>query len=362
MQYKEIPKYYLKVPIKGAKTIEKGKWAKQPVKGKIKTGGTTWSTKVKFRGAHILSFPKKSYDLEFSKKQDFNGAVKIHLNAEYVDPSLMRNKLSLDFFREIGVLSPEADYIVLYINNLYQGIYLALESVDKRFLRKRGLPEGSIYYAISENANFSKYNPTTKRKKRSITAGYEIKYDQDHSFNNLRKLMKCILTASENDFPLKIEKLLDVEQYFKWLAGAVCTQNFDGFIHNYALYKNGDSGRFEILPWDYDATWGRDIHGDIMGNRYVPIEGYNSLTARLLLHRPFKRQYKQIMEEVLEDAFTCRALEQKIFQLHKNLRPYLVKDPYKHRSLSLFDDEPDFILDFIKSRNRYLKERLTRLQ
>ena len=33
--------------------------------------------------------------------------------------------------------------------------------------------------------------------------------------------------------------------------------NNDGFTHNYALYRNSETGLFEIIPWDYDATWGR---------------------------------------------------------------------------------------------------------
>ncbi|MED2971283.1 CotH kinase family protein [Fictibacillus sp. B-59209] len=362
MQNNAIPEYNISVPFKGVKWIQKGKWANEAVAGVIKAGDKPYEMLIKYRGAHIRSFPKKSYDLLFMKSQSFFGARRIHLNAEYNDPSLIRNKLSLDFFRDIGVLSPEAQHVTLYINGLYQGVYLQLESVDQKFLKKRGLPAGSIYYAISENANFSKYNPTTGKEKRSVTAGYEIKFDPNKSFNSLRELMHCILNSSEKEFPSRIEPLLDIDQYFRWLAGAVCTQNFDGFIHNYALYKNGENKRFEILPWDYDATWGRDIHGDVMGNKYVPIEGYNTLTARLLLHKPYKRQYKRIMEEILDDAFTCRALEQKILALHQSLRPHLVKDPYKHRSLSIFDEEPEFILAFIKNRNKYLKKRLTRLQ
>ncbi|WHY71082.1 CotH kinase family protein [Fictibacillus enclensis] len=357
-----LPEYRLSVPIKGAKSIEKGRWASQPVKGTLKTENQSYETTVKYRGAHIRKFPKKSYDFVFPSSRMFTGAKRIHMNAEYNDPSLMRNKLSLDFFRDIGVLSPEANHVTLYINGFYQGVYLQLESVDQLFLKKRGLPDGSIYYAISENANFSKYNPTTGKAKRSVTSGYEIKYDPEHSFHHLRKLLNCVLTSTDKEFPTKIEPLLNLESYFRWLGGAVCTQNFDGFIHNYSLYKNGETGQFEIMPWDYDATWGRDIHGDVMENKYVPIEGYNTLTARLLLHGNYRRQYRHVMEQLLEEAFTIESMEWKIEKLYASIRPHIIKDPYKHYSLSKFDKEPEYILAFIKKRNKYLKKRLHRLQ
>lgn len=362
MGRKSIPEYRLTVPIKSTKMIHIGNWANRPVRGKLITEGRAFDTMAAYRGAHIRAFPKKSYDLSFKESNAFAGAVKLHLNAEYSDPSLMRNKLSLDFFRDIGVLSPEAQHILLYINGLYQGVYLELESVDQRFLKKRGLPEGSIYYAISENANFSKYNPTTRKEKRSVVAGYEIKYDRSNSFRPLREMLQCILDSSEEEFPFLIERYLNVKQYMKWLTGAVCTQNFDGFIHNYALYKNGETERFDILPWDYDATWGRDIHGDVMGNKYVPITGYNTLTARLLLHKAFRKQYKKIMEKALEEAFTVKAIERKVETIYDSIREHLVFDPFKHRALSQFDREPEFILNFVKKRNAYLKQNLISLK
>ncbi len=38
----------------------------------------------------------------------------------------------------------------------FRGVYLQLEkSVDENFLKNRGLPSGSIYYAIDDDANFS---------------------------------------------------------------------------------------------------------------------------------------------------------------------------------------------------------------
>ena len=85
----------------------------------------------------------------------------------------------------------------------------------------------------------------------------------------------------------KLVKYLDIDKYLRWLAGVVCTQNFDGFIHNYALYRNSETNLFEITPWDYDGTWGRDLHGRKLDHDFVPISGYNTLTGRLLHIYPY---------------------------------------------------------------------------
>lgn len=54
--------------------------------------------------------------------------------------------------------------------------------------------------------------------------------------------------------------------------------NNDGFTHNYALYRNSKTKLFEIIPWDYDATWGRKVSGGIMEHTYVPIGGKRQTT------------------------------------------------------------------------------------
>ena len=115
---------------------------------------TSYPIEIGYRGSYTRKFRKRSYTLDF-EEGSFYGASKIHLNAEYRDPSLIRNKLSLDFFQDLGVLSPNSQHINLYRNGILKGVYLQLESVDDMFLKKRGLPSGPIYYAVNNDANFS---------------------------------------------------------------------------------------------------------------------------------------------------------------------------------------------------------------
>jgi spore coat protein H len=155
---------------------------------------------------------------------------------------------------------------------------------------------------------------------------------------------------------------VDVDKYLRWLTGVICTQNYDGFVHNYALYRNSASGLFEMIPWDYDGTWGRDCNGKEMRYNYVPIEGYNTLTARILDVPQFRAKYRALIEEVLDTTFTVEALENDIIALHEWIRPSLLNDPYKQEEVEQFDKEPDLIFQFIRKRNEYLKEHLSDLE
>ena len=193
--------------------------------------------------------------IHFGDREKFFGARKIHLNAEYRDPSLIRNKLSLDFFQDLGVLSPDSQHINLFRNGEIKGVYLQLESVDDLFLKKRGLPSGPIYYAINNDANFSLSRDADKPKE-SLLSGYLQATGKPSDDNFLHHLITMINSTPQTEFLNKISQHLNMDKYILWLIGAICTMNNDGFTHNYALYRNSDTCMFEVVPWDYDATLG----------------------------------------------------------------------------------------------------------
>ncbi|WP_261132151.1 CotH kinase family protein [Bacillus sp. Marseille-Q3570] len=356
---RDIPSYEIHIDDDVYKHFLKDVWSEDPVDAELIVGDNKYEIQLLYRGAHIRKVSKKSYQFIFPKVT--SGIKELHLNAEYIDKSLIRNKLSLDFFNSIGVLSPKSNHVLLTINGEFQGVYLQLESVDRYFLKSRNLPKGPIFYAENDNANFSLMSPILEDIKRRFESGYSRKEGDDADTAALGKFVYQINTISQRNFESEIQRYLDVDKYLRWLAGVVCTQNFDGFIHNYALYRRSDTGIFEVIPWDYDATFGRDIHGDEMEYDYIPIDGYNTLTARLLDVSAFRNQYYLILKKILENQFTTDYLGKNISRMYRQLEPHVKKDPHLKRTLKYFQSEPEFILGYIKERNRYLKAHLSDL-
>ncbi|MBM7645109.1 spore coat protein H [Scopulibacillus daqui] len=357
---RDIPLYQIFIHPLDLKELRSDIWCDDPVMAKLIIGKDQYNIDIAYRGAHIRKFKKKSYRVEFPRN-DF-GVKELHLNAEYMDKSLLRNKLSLDFFSSIGILSPKSRYVMLNINGKDQGVYLQLESVDRQFLKIRNLPSGAIYYAEDDDANFSLISPIDEDVKKAFDCGYSRKEGTDEDDRHLKDLIYKINTLPNGDFEKEIVKHIDIDKYLRWLSGVICTQNFDGFVHNYALYRRDDNGLFEIIPWDYDATWGRDINGKIMDYDYIPITGYNTLTARVLDVPSFRKHYRRLLENILNQQFTVGYLKEKILSMHELLRPYVLKDPYIKKDIDIFDEEPKLILAFIKDRNLYLKKHLSDLE
>jgi spore coat protein H len=355
-----VLKYEIFINPKWIQKLDDDIWQDDHVPAVLKIGENRYKIGVNYRGNVIRKKKKKSYHIIFQNPYLVDGAHEIHLNAEYDDISLSRNKLSLDFFNRIGVIAPQSKHILLYINGYCKGIYLELESFDQHLLKKRNLPDGPIIYATNYYANFSLLSPENELKT-SLDEGYTIKYGDDKDLSKLENFIAMINTLSNDEFENEIDKWLDIEQYLTWLSGVVCTQNFDGFIHNYALYLNGETNLFEITPWDYDGTWGRDLHGRKLDHDFVPITGYNTLTGRVLHIYPYRSKYKEILSSILENHFSLETLEPIINEQFQNLQPFIRTDPYIKQNEGLFNKEKAVILKFIKKRSDYLKKMIASL-
>lgn len=354
-----IPIYHLYIHPSDLSEMRRDIWCDDPLPAKLTFDKKKLEIDLAYRGSHIRKSKKKSYHVSFKKPAKYRNAKELHLNSEYRDPSLIRNKLSLDFFSEIGTLSPKSRHVFLKINGKNEGVYLELESVDEHYLASRKLPSGSIFYAIDGDANFSLMSDLDKEVKKSLDSGYEMKFGTERDNFYLQEMILNINTIMRAEFETEIQKYINVDQYLRWLAGVVFTQNYDGFVHNYALYRNGVTGQFEMIPWDYDATWGRDVNGKYMNEDYVRIQGFNTLTARILDVDSYRKNYKTLLLEIMNNQFSTEYMIPKVDRLASIIRPYVLKDPYLKERIDQFDNEPEYIARYIKARSTYIKSQLS---
>jgi spore coat protein H len=331
----------------------KGIWRDNPIPAILTYQRKKHPMSITYRGSYTRKMRKRSYSLFLNEPVHHEHIDTIHLNAEYNDPSLMRNKLALDFFASLGILSPSSSYADIRINRKQKGVYLQLESVDKHFLQNRHLPNGSLYYAINQHANFSLH-----KNKHRLLDGYVRKYGDEKADHDLINFLHTIHTTAQ-EFEQQIPSILHIEDYLRWLVGIVCTQNADGFTHNYALYRNEDSKLISIIPWDYDATWGRKYNGNPLAHDYISIHGQNILTEKLLNISAFRKRYYTLLKDTLNETFTTSFLRPQIEQISDVIYPFIRRDPLIKYTTHLFDEEIEHILTFIRKRNAFLASALT---
>lgn len=294
--------------------LDRNLWNNKFVSATFRIDGGTSPAKVRYRGGHTRGYPKRSYEV-LCKGRTY------HYNADYDDPSLIRNALSFVFFSMLGASAPRAKHVHLYRNGESLGIYLEIEGVERGYFRRRGITVSSLFYAVNNQADFRLLEPEFGESKPSLLAGYEHRFGGETEKQLLERLISGMNRMEGKMAIAFVEKRLDADQYLRWLAGAVLTGNYDGFEQNYALYRDKSSGKFRIVPWDYEGTWGRNCYGVPVASDLVDVTGYNGLSELLLDDPMYRRRYKALLRKALNGPFSERRLLPKARRMISMLTP-----------------------------------------
>lgn len=322
-------------------------------------GGQALPVIARYRGAHSRKFPRRSLQVTLQGARipfgppEGHTVRRIHLNADYIDPTLLRSRLSFALFEALGAPAPVARHVSLTVGEEQAGVYVGLESVDRDFCLRRGWTEGPIFYAINRNANFGLINPFTRQLKEPLEIGYQTVGKADPS--TLRQMLMELNMASMRSFPRLVERWIDVTGYLRWLTVAVYVGNRDGFVHNYALCFSPNVERFRIIPWDYDATFGIDINGRPARVDRVPLEGWNKLTHRILACGRFRDQYRQGFLSALDGHLHPDSVRSLVDRFQQEIAPAVEAD----RGTERFRAGVESLLQWVERRSALLRQSLS---
>lgn len=203
----------------------------------------------RIRGGTSISWPKKSYKIEFNdgfpfQRQPGHSVTEFDFNSTYTDKSYNRAVLHYELNRDAGLPSPDTFHAHLRRNGTFYSVTLYTEQPDRDFLRRTGLnPNGSLYKG-GPGANGD-----------SI-AGYEKKTRDGESFFDLQSLITGL-----NQTGPALERFVfdqvDLPAEVNFMACMAITQNIDGTDKNHFLYRDSEgTGEWRTLPWDLDLSFG----------------------------------------------------------------------------------------------------------
>lgn len=347
-----LPVRSIQIRLSDLRELQRDAWSNRFHPAKFETGGKVYDVQIGIRGGHTRNYEKKSYDIKTDDGRT------LHWNAEYDDPSMIRNALSFDFFNRIGVPSPRTNHIWLVINGEPQGVYLEIESVDRHFFARRGIRYRSLLYAVNDSADFSIIDPDTKSRKKSLLDGYEIVRGPKGTRTKMAGFIKYLNLLSGKKLAAHAAGRLDVDQYLLWLAGAVLTGNYDGFDQNYAIYEHKETRKYRIIPWDYEGTWGRNCYGKPCGSDLVQIQGYNKLTSKLFTFASCRKKYANLLTKLLQNQFTVERIDPVMRDMYQKIAPAIYADHTRKHSYETFQSEPSFIRNYIRERRKIVKSAL----
>lgn len=277
-----------------------------------------------FRGGTSLFLTKKSWHIRLFEEDAFPCGDHILLNAQFRDPSVMRNTLGLLLTRKLGYPAPETEFVTLSINGANMGVYERVERIDRLFYQRNGTGFGPLFKSTDVMGRLVCHYSDTL----GIT-GFEPKVDSE-------PYPQLLLQLIEDSFRGDVSSL-ETEEFIALFAVNTAISDGDGIIKN--VYLHNWQGRWHIYPWDRDATFGNDWTGayqpDWIEKHSLGDIGYFG-AARPLLE---SWSNAQLLNELITASAEVMAVEYPgiIDSLRLEIRDALADDPYYEYSVFQFD-------------------------
>ncbi|WP_158588887.1 CotH kinase family protein [Butyrivibrio sp. XB500-5] len=227
--------------------------------GKLKISGhgnSTWTELMEeFPGQEF----KRSYNISFNEKKSILGmksAGNYVLLSNFYDESELKNYLVLDMARRIGVDNvPDCEYVNLYINGEYRGLYLAAQKIK----------EGNGFLKISSDGYLAKFDYEERVKTEgSVYAETEglfakIQYPSEPDQERLAQIKEdiCKVEDSIKEGEEEFSDLADERSFIKYYLLQEFFENGDADRASQYVYKNGMKDKLVAGPvWDFDLSMG----------------------------------------------------------------------------------------------------------
>lgn len=290
---------------------------RQTVQGTLREGATEFTNvAIHLKGAagSFQSVDKKpgltlNFD-KFAKGQRFHGLQKISLNNSRQDATYITDMLCRELFARIGVPAPRTAHVRVELNGRNLGLYVLTEGWNKQFLKRHFVNAGGNLY----DSGFVK----------DINGPLEVNSgDHPEDRSDLARLEAAALEPDLAARKVKLARLLDLDQFLRFIALDAMMWNWDGYginRNNYRVFHDLDTDHMVFFPHGLDQMF-RKADGPLM-------PGMQGLVARSVLELPeLRRRYLQHAAELTNTVFQLGAITNRVMQLASRIRPLLAGVP-----------------------------------
>ncbi len=246
-------------------------------------GETWWEVGFRYKGNSTLAMgwadgrDDLPFKLDFDEFEDehptldnqrFYGFKQLSFsNNNFFDPSLQREKVTADIFRDAGVPAPHTAYYAVHVDkgdgegSQYWGLYTAIELPDDTLIETQfDDDDGNMYKPAGDGASFAfgSFDELSFDKETNRDSGYDdvlAVFDALHAES---------LLSDPGVWRAGLEAVFDVAGFLRWLAANTLLQNWDTYgilAHNYYLYADSASGQLVWIPWDNNIALQAGIAG-----------------------------------------------------------------------------------------------------
>jgi len=296
-------------------------------KGEINYSGQLES--VKGRGNNTWeSFEKKPYSIKLVEEANLLGLGYAHkwiLLANADDPSHMRNKIVYEFAEKVGLAySPDSQWVDLYLNGEYAGLYLLCERNELYKDRINISREGSFIVSLerADRLISQNYAYVETNEKQALRIHYPFN-EQKNGFRWIEEIWQSIENAilSENGIDevsgKTLWELIDLDSWVKkYLVEEIFASGDACFISQF-FYLDGGEENAKVYAgpvWDFDHSLGTRVAWALVepktmyANRLHVKDGFDRPWFHTLYHNEtffnqivsvYTKEYLPVLEQFL---------------------------------------------------------------
>ena len=335
--------------------------------------GEALKGRIEVKGSFTRMTPKKSLLIKLDGGK-WRGSSRISLNGMGTDGSLMREWLSWELMRALGMVVPDTRYTRLSINGADHGVFLRIEWIDTGMFERHKLGGDGEFFHPYDGAFCGDLTPASLDPARECWLKLA---PRDPDFSSLRALTEEIAAQPVDTFDAVVDRRFDAESVVNWFAVNALVSETDTYNKNYVLYLSKKTGKWLVVPWDYDLTFGRAFDPDraspytILNDHfhyYFPVEAgqSNPLHYQALKNARLRARVLARIRDLITGApdagrpwrgwFAPERMDARIAGLREALLPELRRDPFLGADEARFEDQVGALRFYARARVQNLKQ------
>jgi spore coat protein CotH len=328
-------------------------------------GVTIRNVGMRSRGLGSRNSAKPGLEIDFahySTQGRLLGLKSLVLDNLTTDPSMIRERVAMAFFRRFGVPAPREVHARLFVNGAYAGLYAAVEPVDMTFAKRAVEPgTGTLFEYRWVQPFKAEYLGPDLELYRPL---FEPRSDRNHSifdlYDPIRELFWAVSYAP--DFEGTVGALIDLDSTLRVIAAETFLAERDGILgydgmNNFYLYRSGTTGRHRLLPWDKDNTFYQWDYPIMAGGGTD-----NRMMIRLMADPALRGQYFGLLTEAVQAAVDDDWLAREIALDYEQIREAALADSVKPFSHEEFEAAVAELQEFARARTSFVTDDVQREQ
>jgi len=281
-------------------------------------------------GSSSRIFGRQAFNLKIRGNKNLYGRSQFRIRSDAREATYLRSKLVCDIHNRLGLMSIAANYISLYVNDEYLGLYVLMDAPKVSWAELEYEDENTTHlYKCKSGGNVLSVK----------SSGTGCVNENEEATDNSEWI--DFLTAVDNaQSAADIEDIFDVDQFLYEMAFEYLSGSWDHFLntgHNYSMYKPKD-GKWTIIYYDFDGELGQDVStaGFGFGGQQTNTKDYAAYSFEewankrshildiLIFNDPTR--FENILKNFITEVFNPATLYPRIDELKEFIKPHIIKD------------------------------------